>query len=82
MESTQYKLRPGPDPKRKFETEWMAEDEIETEYLEESQHWIDSGSGKIGKVYVEILGCDDLPNLDSGGFLGNKTDAFVAIVFE
>jgi C2 domain len=60
----------------------MTEDEIEHEHLLESQHWIDSGSGKIGNVYVEILGCDGLPNLDSGGFLGNKTDAFVSIVFE
>lgn len=60
----------------------MTEDEIEFEYLKDSQHWIDSGSGKIGKVFVEILGCDGLPNLDSGGFLGNKTDAFVSIVYE
>jgi C2 domain len=60
----------------------MTKDAIEHEYLSESQHWIDSGSGKIGKVYVEVLGCDGLPNLDTGGFLGNKTDAFVSIVFE
>ena len=60
----------------------MTEDEIEYEYLKDSQHWIDSGSGKIGKIYVEVLGCDGLPNLDSGGFLGNKTDAFVSIVYE
>lgn len=77
-----FKLRPGPDPKRKLATEWMTEEEIELEHLKDSQHWIDSGSGKLGKVYVEILGCDDLPNLDTGGFLGNKTDAFVSIVFE
>ena len=24
----------------------------------------------------------DLPNLDTGGFAGNKTDAFIALVFE
>lgn len=26
--------------------------------------------------------CIGLPNLDVGGFLGNKTDAFVAVVYE
>lgn len=78
----QFKIRPSPDPKRKTETEWMTEDEIEHEYPKDSQHWIDSGSGKIGKIYVEVLGCDGLPNLDTGGFLGNKTDAFVSIVYE
>lgn len=36
----------------------------------------------MGKIFVEILGCDNLPNLDSGGFLGNKTDAFVSLVLE
>lgn len=77
-----YKMRPGPDPKRRVATEWMTEEEIEFEHIKESQHWIDSGSGKLGKIYVEVLGCDGLPNLDTGGFLGNKTDAFVSIVFE
>lgn len=77
-----FKMRPAPDPKRPEETEWMTEDEIEYEYLKESQHWIDSGSGKIGKIFFEILGCDGLPNLDTGGFLGNKTDAFVSLVYE
>ncbi|MGK3761763.1 MAG: hypothetical protein ACI8RD_014081 [Bacillariaceae sp.] len=40
------------------------------------------GEGELGKVYVEILGCDGLPNMDSGGFYGNKTDTFVACVYE
>jgi C2 domain len=60
----------------------MTEEEIEMEHIKDSQHWIDSGSGKLGKIYIEVLGCDGLPNLDTGGFLGNKTDAFVSIVFE
>jgi len=79
---TRYKVRPYPDPKQKEKTEWMTEDEIDYEYQLESRHWIDTGSGNIGRVYLEILGCDGLPNLDSGGFLGNKTDTFVTVVYE
>jgi len=77
-----YKIRPGPDPKRVDETEWMTDAALQAEVLKPSLHWTDVGHGDLGKVYVEILGCDDLPNMDSGGFVGNKTDAFVSIVYE
>lgn len=77
---TQYKLRPGPDPKRVEATTWMTKQDIETESLHDSQHWLDSGSGRLGRVFLEVIGCDDLPNLDTGG--RNKTDTFVAIVYE
>jgi hypothetical protein len=60
----------------------MTNDDIQKECLKETDHWVDVGAGHLGKIYVEILGCDGLPNLDTGGFLGNKTDAFVALVFE
>jgi hypothetical protein len=76
----QYKLRPGPDPKRVEETTWMTKEDIEGETLKESHHWMDVGSGRLGRVHVEILGCDQLPNFDSGG--RNKTDAFVSLVYE
>jgi Ca2+-dependent lipid-binding protein len=36
----------------------------------------------LGRLFLEVLGCDGLPNLDAGGLVGNKTDAFVAVVFE
>ena len=78
----QFKVRPGPDPKREEETAWLTHDEIQAECMKESDHWIDAGSGKLGRMYVEVLGCDGLPNLDTGGMLGNKTDAFVSLVFE
>lgn len=77
-----YKVRPGPDPKRKDDTVWMTKSEIDTEYKNESQRWLDTGSGRVGRLFLEVLKCDDLPNLDTGGIVGNKTDAFVAIVFE
>lgn len=62
----------------------MTDDDIQAEILKPSIHWTDIGQGELGKVYVEILGCDSLPNMDTaaGGFLGNKTDAFVSLVFE
>lgn len=60
----------------------MTKEQLEAECLKESTQWVDAGSGRLGRVFVEIIGCDDLPNLDTGGFAGNKTDAFVSLVFE
>lgn len=60
----------------------MTKKQIGEECLKDSHKWVDSGSGRLGTLYLEVLGCDDLPNMDTGGFAGNKTDAFVAIVFE
>jgi C2 domain len=79
---SQYKIRPGPDPKRVEETTWMTKDQINTECKKESINWVDVGAGRLGRLFVEILYCDGLPNLDVGGFAGNKTDAFVSVVFE
>ena len=81
--SSQYKIRPGPDPKRPpEETEWLTNPALQEHVLDPSHEWVDMGEGELGKVYVEILGCDGLPNMDSGGFYGNKTDTFVACVYE
>lgn len=60
----------------------MTKDQLEAECEKESLHWVDVGTGQLGRLFVEILGCDELPNLDTGGFAGNKTDAFVSLVFE
>lgn len=54
--------------------------------MKASKQWIEAGSGgreRVGKVYVEILGCEDLPNMDSLTLdVRDATDAFACIVFE
>ena len=78
-----YKTRPFPDPNRPPDhTEWMTNDDLQETVLKPSHQWVDIGEGSLGKVYLEILGCDGLPNMDSGAFYGNKTDTFVACVYE
>lgn len=60
----------------------MTDKQLQEECLRDSREWVDCGSGSVGQLFVEILGCDGLPNLDAGGFAGNKTDSFVSLVFE
>lgn len=60
----------------------MMDDALQAEHRKESKAWVDCGSGSLGRLFVEVLGCDDLPNLDAGGFAGNKSDAFCSLVFE
>ena len=40
-----------------------------------------SNGNSLGRVYMEILECRGLPNTDAGGAVGNKTDAFVSIIY-
>ena len=79
----QHRVRPYPDPARASDTEWMTEDDIQDEAMRGSREWIDAGSGSLGKVFVEVLGADGLPNKDASlGGGKNKTDAFVSLVYE
>jgi hypothetical protein len=78
---TLYRVKPRPDPTRpEEETKWMKAEQIETEHLKPSSHWIEAGSGKLGRLYLEILRCDGLENKDKGS--GGKTDSFCSIVYE
>lgn len=78
-----YKTMPRPDPDNTTATEWMSEEEIELEVMKPSRHYEYVGSGKVAKIYLEILACDDLPNMEGAmGRFGNKTDGFVQIVYE
>lgn len=84
----QYRVRPGPDPRRQAsETEWMTGEQIERETFQKSHGWLAAGSGTIGQLYVEVLGCNGLPNMDATPLLGttafgNLTDTFVVLVYE
>lgn len=60
----------------------MTEKELDVESRKPSKYWIESGTGDIGKVYVEILGCDKLPNMDISLTGRDKTDAFICMVYE
>lgn len=59
----------------------MSEAKINKESFKQSHTWIEAGSGKLGRLYLEVLGCDGLPNKDSGT-LGGKTDSFASVVYE
>ena len=61
---------------------WKTADEIELITMQPSRHYQHIGSGKIARVYLEVLACNNLPNMERIQFLGNKTDAFVQIVYE
>lgn len=61
-----HRVRPGPDPDRPiYETEWLTDEQIQMEAEKPSTHWIEASSGKLGKLYLEIIGCDGLPNMDA-----------------
>lgn len=79
------RVQPYFDPKRENETTYLSEKELESAMLESSTEWIQCGTkteASLGKVYLEILQCEGLPNMDAGEVIGNKTDAFVTVVYE
>ena len=78
-----YRLKPFADPSRpEVETKWMSPKDIQLESKNPSREWIETGSGEVGKFYLEIIGCDGLPNLDISPLGRNKSDPFVCIAFE
>jgi hypothetical protein len=79
----QYRVKPFPDPSRPVEeTKWLTKNDIEREALDPSTHWVEAGSGSVGKFYVEVIGCDNLPNLDISITGRDKSDPFVCLVYE
>jgi hypothetical protein len=76
------RVKPGPDASRVNETRHMTADEIKAESQRPSQRWVECGSGDLGKLFIEVLACHDLPNVDVGEAVGNVTDGFVCLVFE
>lgn len=62
-------VKPGSDPARKEETAYLTKEQLLAETNAPSHRWIEAGSGKLGKLYLEVLSCHDLPNVDVGGKL-------------
>jgi len=83
-------VKPSPDPSRPAEeTAYLSEREIKTETMKPSHQWVEAGSSgtaasttALGKLYLEVLSCHDLPNVDVGEAVGNLSDCFVCGVFE
>jgi hypothetical protein len=61
--------------------QWMTKAQVEEISRKPSQNWTEAGSGSLGELFVEVISCDDLPDLDSG-LPTNKTDPFATLVFE
>lgn len=57
----------------------MSSSEFDAEMMKPSQHFKELGNGKLGKVWLEVLECSDLPEKD---LWNRKSDAFVTIVYE
>ena len=75
---SRLRVKPCPDPDRPIlETKFLSEPEMLQKCYEPSRKWVESGSGSLGQVKVEILSCQGLPNKDLGQMFGNKTDPFV-----
>lgn len=56
--------------------------EIESITMQPSRHYQYVGSGKIARVYLDILACNNLPNKDIQISESNKSDPFVQVVYE
>jgi C2 domain len=75
-------VKPHPDPANVKKTTYLSSPDIQKLTMASSHEWVEAGSGNLGKVYLEILSCKDLPNVDVGEVVGNVTDSFIAAVFE
>mmetsp|Transcript_6803 Transcript_6803/g.9990 ORF Transcript_6803/g.9990 Transcript_6803/m.9990 type:complete len:1147 (-) Transcript_6803:2430-5870(-) len=76
-----HHVRPYPDPSRKKETTMLTKSQLREECYKPSTKWVHAGSGSLGTVFIEFLKCRDLPNTDTGGAVGNLTDAFISAIY-
>ncbi|KAL3914149.1 MAG: hypothetical protein SGILL_006214, partial [Bacillariaceae sp.] len=49
------RIKPNPDPDRVAETEYLTPQDIKLETRSPSKHWIEAGSGTLGKLYGKFL---------------------------
>lgn len=61
----------------------MTRTQIQQEAMNPSTHWVEASSGTIGRVYIEVIGCDGLPNMDLWNFSPQiAPDTFACLVCE
>ena len=73
-----YRVRPKPDPRQKRATKWLTDAQIQEGAMKASNRWLETGTGNLGRVFLEVIGCDGLPVSD----FFQQTDALVCVVFE
>lgn len=77
------KVKPHPDPRDPAGTEWMTKPDLEKRVANPSTRWLESGSGDLGRIHLEILRCSGLPDLDNNLInKEDKTDSFVCAILE
>jgi len=81
-DSTKFRVKPRPDPKRKEETRFMEKREFIEEANKKSLVWVEGGTGTLGKFYVEVLKCEGLLIKSSSRNEGINANTFVSMVFE
>ena len=75
-------VKPCPDPNAPDDSgQYMLPEELKAATEAPSREWVEVGSGTLGRLYVEILSCHALPNVDYGNAVGNITDAFVCAIY-
>jgi len=74
-----HEVYPSP-PQRLNIHKYLTSDEIYSESLKPSYAWEDAGTGSAGIIFLEVLGCDKLPNLDA--YTLGKTDAYIVCCYE
>jgi len=71
---------PKPSASDEIAVDFMTKTQIQNEAYKPSQKWVETGHGELGTLFLEVIGCDNLPDLDMG--TSDLTDPFVACVFE
>jgi hypothetical protein len=75
-----FRIIPYPDPQRLDTTTWMSAKEMEQTAYEPSTKWITTGNGSFGTIYCEIIGCNNLPQMDVTDF--SQTDPVAMLIYE
>jgi hypothetical protein len=77
------RVKPGPNPQRSQTTEFLTESEMIDYANSPSKKWVEAGSGRLGRVYVEVIACEGLKNNKKiEKLVRKKTDPFICLIYE